>query len=87
MFASLGLGSHKLRDMEREADRYGLFLVARAGYDYRAAPDFWRRLSATNVLGGIWATTHPSGVNRATTNSLTVAEIDRQRAAGGNIAP
>lgn len=87
IFASFGRNGRKLRDMEREADRFGLFLVARAGYDYRIAPDFWRRLSATAGLGGVWATTHPSASNRAEFNQGVVAEIDRQKAAGGTPTP
>jgi membrane-associated protease RseP (regulator of RpoE activity) len=87
LFAALGHDGQKLRDMEREADRYGLFLVARSGYDYRMAPEVWRRLSATAGLGGIWATTHPSGASREKSSRLTVAEIDRQRAVGSDIVP
>lgn len=87
IFAALGRDGRRLRDMERQADRYGLFLVARAGYDYSVAPEFWRRLSATTGLGGIWATSHPSSSSRAESNRLTVAEIDRQRAVGADLAP
>jgi len=85
--ASLGSDGRKLRDMEREADRYGLFLAARAGYDYRIAPDFWRRLSATTGLGAVWGTTHPSSSSRAAFNRQAVAEIDRQKAASAVLAP
>lgn len=76
IFASLGRDGRKMRDIEREADRYGLYLVARAGYDYRVAPDFWRRLANTSGLGGVWATTHPTASNRAEFNRSVVAEID-----------
>lgn len=48
------------RDHESEADHIGLIYMARAGYDPRAAPAFWRRMEA---LGGAqtpeFASTHP----------------------------
>ena len=87
VFTALGFAGSRLRDMEREADRYGLFLAARAGYDYHIGPSLWRRLSATTGLGGLWGTTHPSGANRFKSNQTTVIEIDRQKVAGGDIAP
>ncbi len=49
------------RDHESEADHIGLLYMARAGYDPRAAVDFWKRMEAT---GGNqppeFASTHPS---------------------------
>lgn len=86
IFASLGRDGRKMRDMEREADRYGLYLAARAGYDYRVAPDLWRRLSNASGLGGIWATTHPTAGNRAEFNQGVVAEI-ASKAAQPDLVP
>lgn len=85
--AVFGRDGAKLRAMERDADRYGLYLVARAGYDYRAAPDFWRRLTNTTGLGSIWATSHPTARDRAAVNQATVAEIDAKKAAGAPLTP
>ncbi len=49
------------RDQESEADRIGLILMAKAGYDPRAAPGFWSRMKAS---GGSRApdflSTHPN---------------------------
>ena len=84
---ALGLGSRKLRDLEREADRYGLYLTARAGYDFAQAPVFWRRLSAASGLGNVWATTHPTGAHRAKFNQAVVNEIRLKAAAGGALKP
>ena len=65
-----GLGSSLLqlsygRDAELEADRRGLRYMARAGYDPRAAVDFWTRMAE---LGGgappEILSTHPSNANR-----------------------
>jgi len=50
---------------ESEADRLGLLFMAMASYDPRAAPDFWRRMSAQ---GGAsvpeFMSTHPSDETR-----------------------
>jgi predicted Zn-dependent protease len=53
------------RGAELEADREGLKVMARAGYDPREAVDFWGRMSS---LGGKepseWLSTHPSHGSR-----------------------
>jgi predicted Zn-dependent protease len=53
------------RDAELEADRIGLITMARAGYDPRAAVEFWQRMEAQD--GGAspeWLSTHPSHGHR-----------------------
>ncbi|MCP3917614.1 MAG: M48 family metallopeptidase [bacterium] len=53
------------RGAELQADDLGLLIMARAGYDPRAAPEFWRRMSSG---GGEappeWLSTHPSHETR-----------------------
>ena len=53
------------RTHELEADRIGLILTARAGYDPREAIPFWQRMAAQ---GGSrppeFLSTHPTGANR-----------------------
>ena len=55
------------RKHESEADRIGLILMAKAGYDPREAPRFWERFAA--IQGGPQAgeffSTHPSDERRA----------------------
>lgn len=55
------------RLQETEADRLGLIFMAMAGYDPRVAPDFWRRMSASQK-GGLpipeFLRTHPSDETR-----------------------
>lgn len=76
-----GSGGRKLRDMEREADSLGTWLAARAGYNYRIAPEFWARVSkAAGGFGAFWATTHPAPRNRAENVAATVREIDAKMA-------
>lgn len=53
------------RDAELEADRVGLRIMARAGYDPREAVNFWGRMAALGGDGGIeFFSTHPSNENR-----------------------
>ena len=59
------------RKQESEADNMGLTLMARAGYDPRAALSFWQKFGS-NPPGSIerWLSTHPGGDQR-------IAEIQR----------
>jgi metalloendopeptidase OMA1, mitochondrial len=53
------------RRQELEADRIGLVLMARAGYDPREAAGFWERMAALGGGGGpSWLSTHPSSQER-----------------------
>lgn len=53
------------REQEAEADRIGLELMARAGYDPHAAVNVWKKM-ATASSGGApeFLSTHPSGSSR-----------------------
>ncbi len=55
------------RTQEYEADQIGLILMARAGYDPRAALDFWQRMMArqnSQLRPPEFLSTHPSDANR-----------------------
>lgn len=51
---------------ESEADRIGLELTARAGYDLRAGITLWRKMINANSGGGppIFLSNHPAGSTR-----------------------
>lgn len=65
VLAHYGFGLPNSRSAESEADHIGLIFMAKAGYDPRAALQFWRNMEA---LGGDrpseWLSTHPSPGNR-----------------------
>lgn len=53
------------RQMESEADLYGLELAARAGYDPRAAVTLWQKMAAQEQGGGPgFLSTHPASADR-----------------------
>ncbi len=54
------------REQETEADRMGVELAARAGYDPRAAIELWRKMGApSGEKGGPnWLSTHPAPGDR-----------------------
>jgi predicted Zn-dependent protease len=53
------------RDDEAEADKVGLDLAARAGYDPRAGVSLWRKMgAASNGSPPAWLSTHPPGPDR-----------------------
>jgi predicted Zn-dependent protease len=63
--ADVTIGLPNSREFEREADRVGVELAARAGYDPRAAVTLWQKMS--RVGGGgppQFLSTHPSSASR-----------------------
>jgi Zn-dependent protease with chaperone function len=63
--AQLGWMMPNSRSAETEADRIGIELAARAGYDPRAGASLWKKMMAANGKGGPdWLSTHPSSEKR-----------------------
>ena len=65
---------------EREADYVGLYIIARAGYDYKKAPEFWRTLSLVDPSAIYFQTTHPTNAERYVVMKKTIEEIDTKTA-------
>jgi predicted Zn-dependent protease len=68
MLAQLGLLLPNSRGAESEADRIGMELAAKAGYDPRAAITLWQKMERAGGSGPPqWLSTHPSPGNRQQT--------------------
>jgi membrane-associated protease RseP (regulator of RpoE activity) len=72
---------------ERQADRVGLYLAARAGFDTTIAPAFWRRFGAYNWRVRYPQWNHPSAEARARALETVQAEITALREAGQPLLP
>ena len=72
---------------ERQADRVGLYLAARAGFDTSVAPAFWRRFGAFNWRVRYPQWSHPSAEARARALEEVQAEISARRASGQPLVP
>ena len=78
LLAVLGRNARLIRATEREADRLGVYLLARAGYDPQKALAYWAK--ARTATGGLIADpTHPGWTERL---ALVKAEAERIAAAG-----
>jgi hypothetical protein len=74
-------------DPERQADRVGLYLSARAGYRPDAAAPFWRRFGASNWRVRYPQLAHASAGVRARRLEAVQAEIEGKVAAGQRLLP
>ena len=79
---------------EAQADRLGLFLLARAGYDPSAAPPLWERLTLDRpwaILFDGWVgasePAHGRMPERMLTMRATLAEIEEKKARGEPLVP
>jgi hypothetical protein len=65
---------------EREADYFGCYYAARAGYDVSGALGFWRKIALENPNSIRLAASHPTSPERFVLMQQTIAEIeDKQR--------
>jgi len=63
--ADIALNLPNSREGESEADRYGVELAARAGYDPEAAVTLWKKMAATSKGSPpVFLSTHPSTDDR-----------------------
>lgn len=74
--ADIALTLPNSRESETEADRYGIELAARAGYDPHAAVRLWEKMSRASGNGPPqFLSTHPSPDNRIQTLNALVPEM------------
>lgn len=67
---------------EREADRLGVYLLARAGFDLEAAIEFWRRFGDANWAARQAQWGHPSASARYEALTTVRREIEDRRENG-----
>lgn len=72
---------------EQQADRVGLYLMARAGYDPALAAPFWRRFGSSNWRVQMPQWGHASAQTRARRLDEVRAEIEAKRSAGVALLP
>ncbi|MSO70073.1 MAG: M48 family peptidase [Alphaproteobacteria bacterium] len=75
--ATVGAISYS-KDQEREADLLGAYLLARAGYDLRAAGNIYKVLAQMNsghTTSG-WFDSHPAGPERIAAWEKAIAEVE-----------
>lgn len=88
-----GNGGHSRREeaevlaVERIADRFGYFLMARAGYDPGVAAGFWQRLHEGPARSRKAPGTHPSAADRVAHAVSTAAEIKIAQESGKLLTP
>jgi beta-barrel assembly-enhancing protease len=72
---------------ELMADRIGLYLMRRAGYDIDEVMDLWRRLGRDKPLLNLLPITHPSPAKRAKDLVRVRDEIHLKESEGRPLAP
>jgi beta-barrel assembly-enhancing protease len=75
------------KQAEYAADRMGVWLMARAGYDVDAVIPFWTRFEKRTNAGIFADGTHPSSKKRLAAVAAAVAALKAQRAAGQPLIP
>jgi beta-barrel assembly-enhancing protease len=75
------------KSREAEADRWALYLMARAGYDVSVAPGFWRRWGPKTSFGLFNSGSHPGWRDRAAAAEAEIARIKAQQQAGQRPVP
>lgn len=86
IFSGIGSNAAKIRATEQDADYFGLYLAAQAGYDTADALNFWKRYTAKHS-SFLADQTHLNGGNRVRFLELVAAEIAAQRRAGAPLKP
>jgi beta-barrel assembly-enhancing protease len=75
------------RQAEYEADRLGVWLMARAGYTIDAVLPFWTRFEKRTNAGIFADGTHPSSKKRLAAIAAAVAALKAQRGTGEALIP
>jgi len=82
LLAGFGRNRTRIRATELEADRWALYLMARAGYRFDRAPAFWERFGRRADPGIFADGTHAGWRERVARAEAEIARIRAQQAAG-----
>jgi hypothetical protein len=77
------------KDMEREADYVGMYILVNSGYDINKGPNLFRKLGATHPKSTEmkYARSHPSTPERFVMLEGTIQEIENKRKEGLPLVP
>jgi hypothetical protein len=88
LFAGVGANAARIRATEEQADYYGLYVAALAGYDLRAGANFWRRWGREFPLGTLLRDrSHPANADRVAELDREADEIEAKRRSGVKLMP
>jgi Zn-dependent protease with chaperone function len=87
LLSHFGRNATAIRATEKEADRVGLYMMARAGFELSAAPTFWRRFGRATDLGIFSDPTHPRWRERERDLISSIDEIRTMQASGRRLIP
>ncbi len=91
-FTQLGMQAGQMmysKDMEREADYVGMYILASSGYDFQESPNVFRKWGSSHP-GSIetkYASSHPSTPERFIALEKAVEEINGKKAKGLALVP
>ena len=86
MGGRLSAGAYS-QEFEAEADYVGLYIMARAGYDFHDAVNFWRRMAVSSPGAITMASDHPATSERFVALQAAIKEIDAKVAQGQPLLP
>lgn len=81
LLAEFGRNARLFREVELQADRLGVHLMARAGYDPRAAVRLWARQSRDRRFASVRAS-YPPWATRIAAMQAEISRIEQANAAG-----
>lgn len=87
LLQQFGRNARLTRNTEVEADRFGVYLMAHAGFDPQAAVRFWERYGREHGAGIFRAATHPSERRRIEIIKAEIARMQRLEQAGQEPLP
>lgn len=87
LFGQVGRNARLIRATEMEADRLGVYLMARAGFDPHAAARFWDRLLKEHGAGILADGTHLGRRKQVALVTGVAQEVDALKAAGKPLMP